>query len=60
MTQKEKLKLQREYQKLLKEYDEGHRKLKHAKQRMAEIRRMVNVIEIIVDERPDENNLKSK
>lgn len=57
MTAKE-LKLQREYQKLLTEHDSGHRRLKWVKQRMAEIRRQINVVDIIVDDRPDEVALK--
>lgn len=56
---KEELRLQKEYKKLLKVHEEANRTAKHAKQRIAQIRRQVNIVDIIVDEREDEILLKT-
>lgn len=56
---KEEMRLQKEYKKLLKVHEEANRTAKHAKQRMAEIRRQVNIVDILVDEREDEILLKT-
>jgi predicted nuclease with TOPRIM domain len=51
-------KRQKEYDRLLKQFEELNRKAKHTKQRLAELRREMTVNPILVDERPDENNMK--
>lgn len=35
------MQLQKEYEKLLKEFDEGHRLLKHKKKKLAELRKQI-------------------
>ena len=49
---------QAEYYALLKEFDDGNRRMKHIKQRMVQIRKIIKINPQIVDERPDENLLK--
>ncbi len=55
MTRKQK---EAKYQKMLAAFDEGHRKLKHLKQDMVKLRNEINQMPVIIDERPDEINLK--
>lgn len=55
-----KVKKEAEYQKLLKQFEDGHRKLKGVKQRMAQLRAEINRMPTIVDERLDELLLKSE
>ena len=52
------MELQTEYYILLKEFEEGNRRMKHIKQRMVQIRKIIKINPQIVDERPDENLLK--
>lgn len=54
----EELALQKEYRQLLSIHDNANRTAKHAKQRMAQIRRRIDIKELIVDERADEIILK--
>ena len=58
-TEKEILKLNKEYYKLLTEYKTGHPRLVWVKKRMAEITRITVIRENIIDERPDEIDLKT-
>lgn len=51
-------KLQDEYYTLLKEFEEGNRRMKRIKQRMVQIRKTIKIHPKIVDDRPDELILK--
>ena len=53
-----KKKLQLKYDKLLKDFDEGHRKLKSIKQEMVEVRKQIVSAPIEYEERVDEIALK--
>lgn len=55
MTKKQK---QAKYEKLLKSFDEGHRKLKHIKQEMVILRKEIDSMPTIVEVRPDELLMK--
>lgn len=58
MTDKE-IRLRDEYKKLLQVHEDANRAAKKAKQRMAAIRREIDPKHLLVDERPDENELKN-
>lgn len=49
---------QSQYDKLLKLYEELNRKAKHTKQELAKLRREMEQHPQMVDERPDEVNMK--
>lgn len=57
---KKKERLQAELDKMLAEYESGHSKLKHLKEKMRKKRdEIASTPKNIIDERPDELNLKS-
>lgn len=49
---------QTQYDKLLKQYEDLNRKAKHTKQELAKLRREMEQHPQLVDERPDEVNMK--
>ena len=55
MTKKQK---QAQYNKMLKDFDEGHRRLKHLKQKMVKLRAEISAMPNLSEERPDELELK--
>lgn len=52
-------KRQKEYDKLLKKFEQLNREAKHTKQRMHQLRREMENNPILVDVRPDEDLLKA-
>lgn len=57
MTKADKIK---EYEALLKSFDDGHRKLKQMKRKMVALRIEIGSMQNIIDIRPDELNLKNE
>jgi hypothetical protein len=51
--------LQKKYYKLLKEFTEGHRRLKQVKMEMVKLRQQIKEAPSLSEERPDELYLKN-
>ena len=51
--------LQKRYEKLLKDYQDGHTKLESLKKEMVEIRKQIKAAPELSEERPDEILLKA-